>query len=396
MVSRIIKGFMGMALSYLSFELVLSLFNIPHRLDTLIDRENLEAIYNARHNFFYGLTMPDDRLGFVVKPNFHTQVCFNSICSSISTDELGFRNSKTDKEYSKMVVLGDSFSFGYGVEANASWSRILEELVGLPLANLSIIAGSPWQYDVLLEDHPELFRDRLVIYGLFSNDFNDRKPENASDYYRRYGLDTYEKSSPTLADLMRIKQKDNFYERSATFCFFTALKPKEEKCFLKPKENDIDSEWLEHGGWYQLYDTFDTTIDRVSSLNSEMAVILFPSRASAFMEQYQQCYSDASTVKSEEEAYHKTAEFFLQRGIPVLDLTLPVRNFVQRGIELYYSTDAHFNDRGNLVAANELSCFLTNLHYVEPTKSTTEMCYSSTFNHSFEFWWGSTRNENSY
>ncbi len=91
------------------------------------------------------------------------------------TDGYGFRNSWPWPETADIVVVGDSLTFGYGVEDEEAWPAILaQELRPLRVVNLGLIGASPEQYVRVYETFGAPLQPKLLVVGLFpGNDFWD-------------------------------------------------------------------------------------------------------------------------------------------------------------------------------------------------------------------------------
>ncbi len=73
-----------------------------------------------------------------------------------------------------MVAIGDSLTFGYGVEAEEAWPRIVAAEAGLSVVNLGLIGAGPQQHLRLYETFGADLKPGLVVIGAFaSNDFWD-------------------------------------------------------------------------------------------------------------------------------------------------------------------------------------------------------------------------------
>ncbi len=129
-----------------------------------------------------GISMPDPLLGHRFRPG------------AGGHDLNGFRN---DSVYSRadVVVLGDSQSYGSGVEQRENWPSKLQEQTGLSVYNMSIGGWGPVESMFLLEEGLRL-KPRLVIEALYAgNDFFDCF---VAAYYR-LKLDSLKTGDPLLA-----------------------------------------------------------------------------------------------------------------------------------------------------------------------------------------------------
>ena len=91
------------------------------------------------------------------------------------TDGHGFRNAWPWPETADIVFVGDSLTFGYGVEDDESWPAIIgAALPQLRVINLGLIGASPEQYVRVYETFGIPLKPKLLVVGLFpGNDFWD-------------------------------------------------------------------------------------------------------------------------------------------------------------------------------------------------------------------------------
>ncbi|HBH81229.1 MAG TPA: hypothetical protein DDY39_15515, partial [Nitrospira sp.] len=68
---------------------------------------------------------------------------------TISINEEGFREA-AKLEGHKILAIGDSFTFGWGIEQRLTWVELLEPSIGQPIYNMGIHDSSPKQEFLLL------------------------------------------------------------------------------------------------------------------------------------------------------------------------------------------------------------------------------------------------------
>jgi lysophospholipase L1-like esterase len=96
---------------------------------------------------------------------------------TIGINELGFRES-SELADAEVFALGDSFTFGWGVDETESWPSLLESQLGTVVYNLGIHDASPRQEVELLKyvlaEHADRIRiDRLLWMFYEGNDLED-------------------------------------------------------------------------------------------------------------------------------------------------------------------------------------------------------------------------------
>jgi len=113
----------------------------------------------------------DSRLGWRAKPNLNTYYCAEQDdVFSIVTDEEGWPGRRTLDE-SKVVVIGDSFAFGYGVDTTRSFAEVNPALqvkaTGAP--GYSMVQGL-----VLMEQLEQRLEGKVVVWFVcLENDLQD-------------------------------------------------------------------------------------------------------------------------------------------------------------------------------------------------------------------------------
>ena len=114
---------------------------------------------------------PNLRMNFMI-PNHHTTMYFNGYSWRHETDALGFRNAPLHIP-ADVVLLGDSFVYGHGLEFEDTLGHRLEERSGLRVANLGRQGDCVFQEAYLLTEYIGVFAPRFVVYVFTWNDIED-------------------------------------------------------------------------------------------------------------------------------------------------------------------------------------------------------------------------------
>ena len=121
----------------------------------------------------------DAELGWRMLPNVEKRGAFWGVATPARTNSHGWRDRETPWESPdgrpRLVVVGDSFTFGVGVDADERWTDVLEELVpGLDVVNLGMNAIGTDQELLVLERDGLRYGPALVVCQLYDgNDFRD-------------------------------------------------------------------------------------------------------------------------------------------------------------------------------------------------------------------------------
>jgi lysophospholipase L1-like esterase len=116
--------------------------------------------------------------GLIFPPNVEHHFRTREFSYKVQTNSLGFRDREFRLEKTakiRMLALGDSFTFGYGVEAKQAWPKTLEAYLqtagyDVEIANLGRPGGSPRDYAAIAEKTIPLLKPDLVIVAVLQGD----------------------------------------------------------------------------------------------------------------------------------------------------------------------------------------------------------------------------------
>jgi hypothetical protein len=136
-----------------------------------------QAFVNGVHSRYStregGMYYRDPRLGMVFMiPNYRTQMQYNGYAWTHESDALGFRNRAVSIP-GDIVLLGDSYIYGHGVDIENTVGAFLERMTGLRVANLARQGDCVFQQAYLLTEYIGMFRPRHVLYFFSENDIGD-------------------------------------------------------------------------------------------------------------------------------------------------------------------------------------------------------------------------------
>ena len=142
----------------------------------------------------FNLNVANNELGHSTKPNFDGWIVGPEFKNRIQTNRQGFRGQQDFLEMKKgrlrIMALGDSFTFGVGVEENEVYIKraadILQKELSIPVEaiNLGVPSYGTIQEFILFQKYKYLKPDLLVL-GLFARDsFSELDGNDLVDNYR--------------------------------------------------------------------------------------------------------------------------------------------------------------------------------------------------------------------
>jgi len=129
---------------------------------------------NTFHSFTWNETNSqyDEELGFFNRPSIDVVFKNTEYTTHVRTNSLGFRDDEESLNDPDILLLGDSFLFGWGVEENETAAAALEELTGMKALNMGVACYGTVQQFLLLRRFVEAedLRGCGVLFLYYIND----------------------------------------------------------------------------------------------------------------------------------------------------------------------------------------------------------------------------------
>jgi hypothetical protein len=125
---------------------------------------------------YYGFDMYNPSKGWIPKPNLRDLKAFNN--KTLSTNSKGFRGKKDfpyskNKEKLRILILGDSFTFGDEVSDDETYSYYLQEMLPhTEVINMGVHGYGHDQMLILLKEEGLKYQPDIVILGFLALDMS--------------------------------------------------------------------------------------------------------------------------------------------------------------------------------------------------------------------------------
>ncbi len=119
---------------------------------------------------------PDDHIPTSLLKNCKVIVESKAFTFKVTIDEKGFRKTENVKSDKVILILGDSFTFGEGVNDEETFAYLLEKRLGgtYDVINAGYAAGrSIDTYYVFLKKYLKTIKPSIVVVNFYNNDFKD-------------------------------------------------------------------------------------------------------------------------------------------------------------------------------------------------------------------------------
>jgi hypothetical protein len=317
----------------------------------LVKPQTLPSQEYLRGFVLEGMYVNDDEVGYRLAPNFEGEIRRGEVVTAFCTNSLGLRAEEVGpKTKTRILVFGDSFTWGWGVPQDEVWTAWTQKEVARLAGEESVEVincgvngyGTENELKLLEKIGPELDPD-LVLVGFFANDYTDNLLGAKGMYSVRDGF---------LFDHFTHEYfRENFLARESHLwrLLKTAWELARIKWFggvptARPVRSFSDAEF-ERGALLSAQHLLAMRTES-EKLGAALAVIWLPADVYALAE--------------------RTPEIPLRRrlqrrvavaGIPSLDL-LPIVRRQPDASGLYLANDGHFSVRGNRVAGQAVGKWL--------------------------------------
>lgn len=345
-------------------------------------------LMKGKESFFPG----DPDLQFAMRPSARTELGRRDFRIHVKTNALGYRDEERGPkgEALRVLSMGDSFTFGWGVERGQTFQAAMERAQDRAAAargerRIEVInAGVPgynlYQYLLALEKKGWRVDPDVVLVGLFvqndlaentsTREWLDRKKKGLLKKDDKTGLEGWLEKHSQGYVWLRVKYKSS-YRLQRTWYKLTRRFTKQEEVvkyrnllvYRKPVPPDMEAEW-------KLSEVILLGMrDSVRARGKRLLVVLFPSELQAVRAEWDKAVRDEKMSPDTfdlEAANRRLAGFCHREGIPVLDLLPNFRKATDAGEVLYLPSDHHWNARGHALAASLILEDLRILGWLSP------------------------------
>lgn len=196
-------------------------FSIGIVLLLILAEITLRAVYPTWREFHSGRFMQPTHVEgatsvYTGKPDFSGYFAQNNgdFRVHLNINEFGLRNNEPlSAADGRIWVIGDSMTFGWGVEQDEMYSSIIAQTLGKPTYNVASPGTNVCGYHLLYQRMPKSLKPSVVVVGLILE--NDLKIYNCVETNKPVAIDLPDESTRNL-----IYYKQLLSEHMATYNFF--------------------------------------------------------------------------------------------------------------------------------------------------------------------------------
>lgn len=290
----------------------------------------------------------DDQLGWELKPGAEGRLQSDEFDVAIRINSQGERSdvvvpTERTPGRRRIVTIGDSFTFGHGVEATETWpARLAQLLPDTEVVNLAVTGYGTDQQLLRLEKRGLAYKPDLVILGLFEgNVFRNVKHEQMG-YPKPRFVRVNDRLELTGVPLPQLAPGERYPAAMPWLRLWAVFGGRAVELY-------------NHLGFGESWPLTGAILGRFADVcrqaGAEARVVIIPKDRAVDSLGFRggiHRYTIAEIVALSEGA-----------GLETLDLTPPMAaRFQSTGLPLYFPVDGHWNVEGHEVAAEEIANWL--------------------------------------
>ena len=334
-----------------------------------------------------GMFRADPDAGYSLLPEYRNVVRVPEFTTVVRIDGEGYRVADESKPVPegvrRILAIGDSFTFGVGVDAEATYAAqlesILQESGAAPVAvrNGGVGGYGPLRSERRFRAAQSAWKPEVVIHGIYlGNDLEDSRPH---DFLAFPSIENGRMTRPGHHPLARIRTALRVH--SHLYCFLR------ERLYgiyratpLAARSQRLDpiglSEWpasIVEGSWPAGQEAMSNLADWARENDALYVVVLIPIKyqiVDSAWDAYRRRWKLPDKAFDRERPQHVVREFLDGQGIAYVDLLPPFRASSE---DLYYRVDNHWTAAGHAAAARILAEKLRELGWLPPAHSAADV-----------------------
>jgi hypothetical protein len=303
-----------------------------------------------------GFHQSDSYLGWIGRPNRHLHYRRPEFDTLVQLDAEGWRQPEPPRPAEpaqRILVLGDSFTWGWGVSQGQVFTDLLQAALPATVAvyNRGVVGFGTGQEYLLLRRELAARAYDAVVLMFFINDLADNTDgkEGHRPYFELVGGDLRARNQPALAQASPVDQFLKEHSRAYGFVAFElgmlkrrfAGEANDERAYRDAAAVDFHDL-----PGYAVTARLLGEMQRLTRAHGTRFFLVYIPQRSEF---------DLDAPFPYVRSVHAMVEDIARReGIPLLDLAAPFRERAKAGERLVYAIDAHWTPAGHRLAADVL------------------------------------------
>lgn len=320
---------------------------------------------------YVNLYIADDKLGWKLKPNSHGIFTAPEFRMEVKANKNGFRdtshNHSKPSDIFRIVGIGDSFLFGYGVSASENVMEALNRILSkddkfnkkIETVNLGMPGYNINQYYELLRNEAPKYSPDIVVVFFFMNDWNttdkmDFGRVNKKGYLigERFSLSSVRSLLYPARQFLKTNSQLYIFIRSRML----ALLRKTHLMYV-PEINLCKKDISFNSKYFHTFKLIKEMSEICKQkLRCPLVICMIPENFQV-NKAFRRFIIRADNINPDDYDWSQPQEalrgFCLKNKIHFIDL-MPILSVLELKERYYFDIDPHWNDKGHRVAAEEL------------------------------------------
>lgn len=343
----------------------------------------LRAFWPQRSSVTLGMFEPDEHAGYRLRAGYVNEIRVPEYRVQVHTDADGYRVSAQDvpsvePSASRLLAIGDSFTFGVGVDAEDAFPGVLERELTEEWGHAWIVRnGGVGGYGPLRSAQRLLnvqteWKPDVVVHALYlGNDLEDPRPDT---FLRAPVVEKGRMVTPGYHPLLRLRLAlrtgSHLYAfvRQHVHGLYVASVFARKSQYLGPMGLARWPNRVETVSWPAGLDAIRDIQDWAEGRDVQYLVVLVPTRWQVeddSWERYRRGWGQEEEF-DRDHARRVVWDALQAEGVETLDLLPVLRQDLEGGEHAYYPHDTHWNVHGHSLAAREIRKRLAELSWLGP------------------------------
>ena len=330
-----------------------------------------------------GMFEQDPDAGYRLRGSYRNEIRVPEYRTAVCTDAEGYRIAEDAPRHRdgdvRMLAIGDSFTFGVGVNAEDAFPAVLERRldegghVEWQVRNGGVGGYGPLRTAHALMSRQGNWRPEIVVHAIYvGNDLEDSDP----DHFRtspvvRDGRMVTPGRHPFVQARMFLRTRSHLYAflRQHLYGLYRASGLWQRSQYLDPiglaewPQRVTDVTWP--AGQQAVQDVRDWAAER----GVRYLVVVIPARwqvDDGAWERYRHAWGREVDAFDRDHAQREVMAALARMDVPALNLLPVLRRAQANGVAGYYSLDPHWTAQGHAIAAETILLKLQALGWVGP------------------------------
>ncbi len=342
----------------------------------------LRIFWPQRSDVTLGMFEPDPAAGYRLRGGYESEVRVPEYRTRVLTDAEGYRIAESEPPAAdgaaRLLAVGDSFTFGVGVDAEDAFPEGLEARLNAAggrawdVRNGGVGGYGPQRTSRALRGRQASWKPHVVVHAIYiGNDLEDSDPATlVQDAHVRDGRLISAGHHPLLQLRLALRTRSHLYAfvRHRLYGLYRASGLWQRSQYVDPVGLATWPERVTDVTWPAARAGIKDIRDWAAKRDVKYLVVVVPARWQVSDEawaRYRRAWKQPDDAFDRDHGQRVVLEALRELGIPVVNLLPPLRRAESAGVRTYYSLDPHWTPAAHALAAQLIHHKMSDLGWVD-------------------------------